>query len=244
MAGRQYGEGEEAVDVAGFFEAGGGGMPQPPLAQEFLAPLLDLLWRVGVDDVVVVDRALVMQPLGRVGEQDCDACGPCSAGHVAPMAASHSPAGAAIDDQEFGPAQSAPDEVVENRPPSFRRFAAEHFLAVLAHAKPMASHGVVSTGALTPESFGLDTPETTPPSISANSATALCFSFSLSALLPKVRDLQRHRDEGSAGPSRALDAVRVVQVEGYPVEVYYDANSILKMADHGIHLAAADSPIQ
>jgi hypothetical protein len=35
----------------------------------------------------------------------------------------------------------------------------------------MAPHGVVSTGALTPESFGFDTPETTPLSFSTNSAT-------------------------------------------------------------------------
>jgi hypothetical protein len=35
----------------------------------------------------------------------------------------------------------------------------------------MASHGVVSTGALTPESFGLDNPETTPLSIPTNPAT-------------------------------------------------------------------------
>src|SRR5260370_13842378 len=35
----------------------------------------------------------------------------------------------------------------------------------------MASHGVVSTGVATPESFGLDNPETTPLSIPTNPAT-------------------------------------------------------------------------
>jgi hypothetical protein len=40
--------------VYGFFEAvGDSGVAQPPLAQEGFAPLLDLLWRVGVDHVVV-----------------------------------------------------------------------------------------------------------------------------------------------------------------------------------------------
>ena len=68
LAGRQRGEGEEAV--ARFLKAvGDGEMVQPPLAQELLAPLLDLLRRVGVDHVVVVGRDLFMQPLGRVGEQ-------------------------------------------------------------------------------------------------------------------------------------------------------------------------------
>jgi hypothetical protein len=35
----------------------------------------------------------------------------------------------------------------------------------------MASHGVVSTGVATPESFGFDNPETTPLSIPTNPAT-------------------------------------------------------------------------
>ena len=35
----------------------------------------------------------------------------------------------------------------------------------------MASHGVVSTGVPTPESFGFDNPETTPLSIPTNPAT-------------------------------------------------------------------------
>jgi hypothetical protein len=33
------------------------------------------------------------------------------------------PISAAVDDQEFGPAQCAPDEIVENRPPGLRRLA-------------------------------------------------------------------------------------------------------------------------
>jgi hypothetical protein len=140
--GRQCGEGEEAI--TGFSEAvGDSGVAHPPLAQEGFAPLLELLRGVAVDHVVVVGRDLVIQPLRRAGEQNSMLVH-CTTlrRHVAPDGRKRGPqAGAAIDDQELGLAQSAPDEVVENRPPGLCCFAAhflhgeQDFLTILADAK-------------------------------------------------------------------------------------------------------------
>src|SRR6516164_3199462 len=65
---RQPCEGEQAV--AGFLEAvGDRAMAQPPLADEGLAALLDLLGRGRIDHVGVVGGHLVVQSLGRMREQ-------------------------------------------------------------------------------------------------------------------------------------------------------------------------------
>jgi hypothetical protein len=65
---RQAGEGEQGV--ACLFKAiGGGPVPEPPLADEGLAPLFDLLGRRGVDHVGVIGGDLLVQALGRVAEQ-------------------------------------------------------------------------------------------------------------------------------------------------------------------------------
>src|SRR5205807_9690572 len=67
-ARRQASEGEEAV--AGFLQAvGDGAVLEPPLADEGLAACLDFLGRGGVDHVSVVGGDLVVQTLGRMGEQ-------------------------------------------------------------------------------------------------------------------------------------------------------------------------------
>src|SRR6266542_3481977 len=68
LARRKPGEGEEPI--ACFLEAvGNRAVPQAPLAKESVAPLVDLLRRVGVDHVGVVGGELVMEPFGRVGER-------------------------------------------------------------------------------------------------------------------------------------------------------------------------------
>src|SRR5262249_55395816 len=65
---RQPCEGEQAV--AGFLEAvGDRAMAQPPLADEGLAALLDLLGRGRINHVGVVGGHLVVQSLGRMREQ-------------------------------------------------------------------------------------------------------------------------------------------------------------------------------
>src|SRR5258707_6491866 len=68
LAGRQASEGEEAV--TGFLQAvSNRAMTQPPLADEGLATVFDVGRRGGVDHVGVIGGHLVVQALGRVGEQ-------------------------------------------------------------------------------------------------------------------------------------------------------------------------------
>src|ERR1700719_3648036 len=56
--------------ITGFREAVGHRLAfEPPLADEGGSALLDFCSRGGVDHVVVVSPNLLMQPLGRVGEQ-------------------------------------------------------------------------------------------------------------------------------------------------------------------------------
>jgi hypothetical protein len=68
LARRQLGEGEELF--VSFLEAiGNRPALKPPLADEGLAPGFDLLGRGRIDHVGVIGGDLVMQALGRVGEQ-------------------------------------------------------------------------------------------------------------------------------------------------------------------------------
>ena len=68
LAARQLGEGEEPV--TGLIEAVGYRLAfEPPFAEEGAAALLDLGGRGGVDHVVIVGRDLLVQPLGRMGQQ-------------------------------------------------------------------------------------------------------------------------------------------------------------------------------
>jgi hypothetical protein len=64
LAGRQAGEGEEAVATVD-----NGTMLEPPLANEGLAARLDLLGRGGVDHVGVIGVDVLVQALGRMREQ-------------------------------------------------------------------------------------------------------------------------------------------------------------------------------
>src|ERR1700751_6033653 len=68
LAARQSGEGKEPI--TGLLEAVGYRLAfEPSFAQKSPAPVLDLDGGSGVNHVVVVRRDLVVQPLGRVGEQ-------------------------------------------------------------------------------------------------------------------------------------------------------------------------------
>ena len=137
---RQAGEGEEPV--AGFLQAVGDGFVfEPPLADEGLAVLFNLFAGFRVDHFVVVVGDLLMQALRGVGEEITMLV------HRAPLHRHAIPNGgdraleprAAIDDEEIGPLQAAPDEIVEDRAPGLGALAAhlfdrqEHFLTVLAN---------------------------------------------------------------------------------------------------------------
>ena len=118
MDRRQASEGEQGV--AGLLEAvGDGAVPEPPLADEGLAPLFDLLGRRGVDHVGVVGGDLLVQALGRVGEQVAMLMNRAALKrHAVPDGGDRllQPR-CAVDDQELRPAQVAGDQVVENRTP-------------------------------------------------------------------------------------------------------------------------------
>src|ERR1700690_2356913 len=114
---------------------------EPPLADEGFAMLFDLFRRFRVDHFIVVLGDLLMQALRGVGQQITMLM------HGAPLHRYAIPNGgdraleprAAIDDEQLGPLQAAPDEIVEDRAPGLGALAAhlfdrqEHFLTVLAH---------------------------------------------------------------------------------------------------------------
>src|SRR6266446_6156630 len=94
---------------------------EPPLADEGLAAALDLRRCGGVNHVRVVGGDLLVQTLGRMGEQV-----PVLV-HGAPLDRHAIPDGGdgllqslpAIHDQQLRPAQTTTDEIVENTAPSF-----------------------------------------------------------------------------------------------------------------------------
>src|SRR5271156_1981248 len=120
---------------------GDGFVFEPPLADEGSAMLFDLFRRFRVDHFVVVLGDLVMQALRGVGKEIAMLM------HGAPLHRHAIPNGgdraleprAAIDDEELGPPQAAPDEIVEDRAPGLGALAAhlfdrqKHFLTVLAY---------------------------------------------------------------------------------------------------------------
>jgi hypothetical protein len=78
----------------------------------------------------------------------------------------------------------------------------------------MASHGVVSSGLPTPESFGFDNPETTPLSIPTNSDTppsrAACrHCVSIVAIRVATDRLPPNRDRLSASVTASLVVIQV-----------------------------------
>ena len=107
--------------LAGLLQAvGHGAALQPPLAQERLAPRLDLLRGLGVDHVGVVGRDLLMQPLRRVGQEvamlvNRAALWAGTAGQSAASAFSRPAAPSVI--RNSGVPQPAGDEVIEHGPP-------------------------------------------------------------------------------------------------------------------------------
>ena len=118
LARRQAGEGEEAV--AGFLQAvGDGAVTEPPLADEGLAARLDLLGRGGVDHVGVVGGDLLVQALGRVGEQVAVLMdrAPLNRHAVPDRGDRLFQPRRAVDDEEVRAAQTASDQIVEHRTP-------------------------------------------------------------------------------------------------------------------------------
>jgi hypothetical protein len=117
-------------------------MFEPPFADEGLAPRLDFLARRRVDHVFVVGGDLIMQPLGRVRQEMAMFVDRAALNrHAAPHRGDRVlEAGRAIDDEELGPPQATPDEIIEHRTPSLDAFAAhgldreQDLLAVGAHA--------------------------------------------------------------------------------------------------------------
>ena len=68
MAWRKAREGEKAISR--FLQAVGDGFAfEPPFSQEGFALGLDVFGCGGIDHVVVIGRDLLMQPVGRMGEQ-------------------------------------------------------------------------------------------------------------------------------------------------------------------------------
>ena len=126
--------------------------PEPPFADERRAASLDLLGRSRLDHVVVVGRYFLVQPLGRMRQEVAVLM------DRAPLhwqAVPHDgnralQARSTINDEELGPLQSAPDEIVENCPPSLRALAAhrldrkQYLLAVGAHSVDDESDGSCS----------------------------------------------------------------------------------------------------
>src|SRR6516165_5310897 len=102
----------------------------------------------GVDHVVVVGGDLVVQPLGRVGQQVALLVNGAALGwHIAPERGQRLfQPGSAVDNQQLWPAQPALDQIVENHAPSLAGLAThvldgqQHLVAVLAHAEHDQKH--------------------------------------------------------------------------------------------------------
>src|ERR1022692_566168 len=95
-------------------------MLEPPFADKGLAARLDLLARLRVDHVGVVGGDLVMQALGRMCQQVSVLVNRAALHrHAVPDGGNRLvEARRAIDDEELGPSQSAPDEIIEDATPS------------------------------------------------------------------------------------------------------------------------------
>src|SRR5262249_12886953 len=118
-------------------------MFEPPFADEGFAPRLDLFARRRLDHVVVVGGDLLLQALGRMRQQV-----PVLVNSTA-LHRRAIPHGGdcglkprrTVDNEEFGTAQAAPDEIVENGTPGFGTLAAhtldreQHFLTVRTYAE-------------------------------------------------------------------------------------------------------------
>src|SRR5258707_2220831 len=142
LAERQPGKGEEPL--TGLLEAVGYCLAfEPPFAHEGAPALLDLCRRGGVDHVVIVGRALLMQPVGCMGEQVAMLVdGAALSRHVTPQGRQRLlQPGPAIDNQKPWLDQPALDEIVENDAPRLAGLAThvlyrqQHLLAVLTHAE-------------------------------------------------------------------------------------------------------------
>src|SRR5581483_1605308 len=103
---------------------------------------LDLLARRRVDHVVVVGGDLLMQALGRMRQQvPVLVRGTALHRHAIPHGGDYSlKPWRAVDNEEFGTAQAAPDEIVEQDTPGFGTLAThtldreQYFLTVRTHA--------------------------------------------------------------------------------------------------------------
>jgi hypothetical protein len=111
---------EREEPVAGFLQAGGDGFALvAPFADEGLAPLLDGLWTVRIDNVGIVGRNLLGEPFRCVRDQVPELV------HRAALQGQSGPqrderllqSGRAVDDGELGRLEAAPCQVVENAAP-------------------------------------------------------------------------------------------------------------------------------
>ena len=119
--------GEREQPVPGFFEAISHRLAlQPPFPEERFAARLDLGLGLGIDHVAVVLGQLVVQGLGRVGEQVAVLVDRAALDRrIRPQLGQCSlEAGSAIDDDERRRLQAPGIEIVEERPPSGLALAA------------------------------------------------------------------------------------------------------------------------
>src|SRR5271154_2192217 len=123
------------------FITSAGCLNYPYRTPEGSAMLFDLFRRFRVDHFVVVLGNLVMQALRGVGKEITMLMhGASLHRHAIPNGGDRAlEPRAAIDDEELGPLQAPPDEIVEDRAPGLGALAAhlfdrqEHFLTVLAN---------------------------------------------------------------------------------------------------------------
>src|ERR1700758_3191573 len=134
---------EAEEPVAGFLQTvGDGTMFEPPFADEGFASSLNLFARSRVDHVVVIGGDLLVQALRRVCQQvPVLVHGTALHRHAIPHGGNCSlKPRRAVDNEEFGTAQAAPDEIVEHSTPGCGTFAAhtldreQHFLTVRTNA--------------------------------------------------------------------------------------------------------------
>src|ERR1700683_5736855 len=100
-------------------------MLEAPLADEGLAPGLHLLTRGRIDHVVLIGVDLLMQALGRMCQQVPMLVNRASLHrHAIPDGDNRlvEPR-RAVNDEELGPPQPTPDEIVENRAPGLGTLA-------------------------------------------------------------------------------------------------------------------------